>query len=146
MDGVFGYSRFDQTVEIPGQDKNVGLDVWGIPGTNGGRQYSDDPRYGGLPLLNGFGFDAWGVASYTYQTNFSKLVGSHELRWGFEPRRHEMNHWQPEIGHPRGTITFAGASTRIPGQLSRTANDYAAALLGCISEGWATCRGMWEFR
>ena len=143
MDGVFGYSRFDQTVGIPGQDKNVGLDVWGIPGTNGGRQYANDRRYGGLPNLTGFGFDNWGVSvtwaplfrndrSYTYQTNFSKLTGSHELRWGFEPRRHEMNHWQPEIGHPRGTISMAGGATRIPGQVARTSHSYAAGLLGLV--------------
>ncbi len=141
MDGVFGYSRFDQTVGIPGQDKNVGLDVWGIPGTNGGRQYASDPRYGGLPNLTGFGFDNWGVSvtwaplfrndrSYTYQTNFSKISGSHEFRWGFEPRRHAMNHWQPEIGHPRGTISMAGAATRIPGQ--NRSNSYAAGLLGLV--------------
>jgi hypothetical protein len=141
MDGVFGYSRFDQTVAIPQQDKNVGLDVWGIPGTNGGRQYANDQRYGGLPQLTGFGFDHFGVAatwapcfrndrSYTYQTNFSKLHGSHELRWGFEPRRHEMNHWQPEIGHPRGTITIADGAVRVPGQ-TRTIS-YAAALLGLV--------------
>jgi hypothetical protein len=141
MDGVFGYSRFDQTVGIPGQDKNVGLDVWGIPGTNGGRQYANDPRYGGLPLLTGFGFSDWGVAatwapcfrndrSYTYQTNFTKLHGSHEIRWGFEPRRHEMNHWQPEIGHPRGNISFAGGAIRIPGQVRSI--SYAAALLGLV--------------
>jgi hypothetical protein len=142
MDGVFGYSRFDQTVGIPGQDKNVGLDVWGIPGTNGGRQYADDPRYGGLPLINGHGFDNWGVAatwapcfrndrSYTYQTNFSKIHRSHEIRWGFEPRRHEMNHWQPEIGHPRGTISIAGGAVRIPGQ--NRSIPYAAGLLGLAS-------------
>ncbi|MBI3210047.1 MAG: TonB-dependent receptor [Candidatus Solibacter usitatus] len=141
MDGVFGYSRFDQTVGIPGQDKNVGLDVWGVPGTNGGRQYAKDPRYGGLPLVTGFGFDSWGVAatwapcfrndrSYTYQTNFTKIFGSHELRWGFEPRRHEMNHWQPEIGHPRGTITMAGGAIRIPGQ--NRSISYAAGLLGLV--------------
>jgi hypothetical protein len=141
MDGVFGYSRFDQTVGIPGQDQNVGLDVWGIPGTNGGRQFANDRRYGGLPLLGGFGFSDFGVAatwapcfrndrSYTYQTNFSKLTGSHEIRWGFEPRRHEMNHWQPEIGHPRGNISFAGGAIRIPGQTRSI--SYAAALLGLV--------------
>jgi hypothetical protein len=143
MDGVFAYSRFDQTVGIPGQEQNVGLDVWGIPGTNGGRQYADDPRYGGLPLINGLGFDSWGVAatwapcfrndrSYTYQTNFSKLHGSHEFRWGFEPRRHEMNHWQPEIGHPRGTISFSANPTRGFGQVARNAHNYASALLGLV--------------
>jgi len=143
MDGVFGYSRFDQTVGIPGQDKNVGLDVWGIPGTNGGRQYASDPRYGGPPNLTGFGFDNWGVAatwaplfrndrSFTYQTNFSRIRGSHEFRWGFEPRRHHLTHWQPETANPRGAITFANGATRIPGQTNRSPHNYSAALLGLV--------------
>src|SRR5262249_10585048 len=32
MDGVFGYTRMDQFVGIPNVDKNVGLDIWHIPG------------------------------------------------------------------------------------------------------------------
>ncbi|HBY63970.1 MAG TPA: hypothetical protein DEH78_29455, partial [Solibacterales bacterium] len=56
MDGVFGYTRMDQFVGIPNVDRNVGLDEWKIPGTNGGRQYANDTRYGGAPAITGFGF------------------------------------------------------------------------------------------
>ncbi len=145
MDGVFGYTRMDQAVSIPNLDKNVGLDVWKIPGTNGGRQYADDKRYGGAPQVTGFGFDYLGVGAtwaplyrheraYTYQTNFSKLHGAHEFRWGFEARRLELNHWQPETANPRGAITFAAGSTYNPGDSKRGApNAFAAALLGLVS-------------
>jgi hypothetical protein len=144
MDGVFGYTRMDQEVGIPGQDKNVGLDVWGIPGTNGGKQYANDPRYGGLPQVTGFGFSYVGVGatwaplfraerSYTYQTNFSKIKGAHEFRWGFEPRRLELNHWQPETANPRGAITFSGGITNVPGRVAQEPNAFASALLGLVS-------------
>ncbi len=143
MDGVFAYTRFDQVVGIPGGDRNVGLDDWKIPGTNGGRQYASDKRYGGPPQIAGFGFSYVGLGatwaplyrndrSYTYQTNFSKLKGSHEFRWGFEPRRHEMNHWQPETANPRGSISFAGGATSLPGVTGREPNSYAAGLLGLV--------------
>jgi len=143
MDGVFAYTRFDQIVGVPGGDQNVGLDVWKIPGTNGGRQYASDTRYGGPPQIAGFGFSYVGLGatwaplfrndrSYTYQTNFTKLSGSHEIRWGFEPRRHEMNHWQPETGSPRGSISFAGGATSLPGVTGREPNSFAAGLLGLV--------------
>ncbi len=143
MDGVFGYTRFDQHVGIPQESKNVGLDIWKIPGTNGGRQYASDIRYGGPPNIDGFGFSNFGVGatwaplfrndrSYTYTTNFSKLRGSHEFRWGFEPRRHQLTHWQPETANPRGNISFAGGATQAPGLTGRTPNSYAAALLGLV--------------
>jgi hypothetical protein len=144
MDGVFGYTRMDQEVTIPGMGRNVGLDDWKIPGTNGGRQYANDPRYGGLPQLTGFGFSYIGVGatwaplfrkerSYTYQTNFSKISGAHEFRWGFEPRRLELNHWQPETANPRGAISFAGGITNNPAQVAQEPNAFAAALLGLVS-------------
>src|SRR6185295_18996958 len=144
FDGVFGYTRMDQFVGIPNVDKNVGLDIWKIPGTNGGKQYANDTRYGGAPNITGFGFtdlgfiDTWTPVwrherSYTYQTNFSKIHGAHELRWGLEARRLELNHWQPETGNPRGAINFGGGVTAITGQTPRSPNSYAAALLGLVS-------------
>ncbi len=144
MDGVFGYTRMDQVVGIPQQDTNVGLDVWKIPGTNGGAQYANDPRYGGLPQVDGFGFsyigagDTWTPLdrkerSYTYQANFSILKGAHQIRFGFEPRRMELNHWQPETANPRGYIGFSGGTTIATGQVSREPNQFAAALLGYVN-------------
>jgi hypothetical protein len=146
MDGVFGYTRMDQFVGIPNVDKNVGLDTWKIPGTNGGKQFANDTRYGGAPQLAGFGFSDLGFTAtwtpvwrheraYSYQTNFSKIYKAHEFRFGFEMRRLELNHWQPETGNPRGAITFGGGSTFNPseGQKRSSANSYAAALLGLVS-------------
>ncbi len=146
MDGVFGYTRMDQVVGIPNVDKNIGLDVWKIPGTNGGKQYASDTRYGGAPSIGGFGFSNVGIAAtwaplwraernYAYQTNFSKIKGAHEFRWGFEARRLELNHWQPETANPRGGIDFNGGATYHP-TLSTTQrgapNSYASALLGLV--------------
>lgn len=143
FDGVFGITRFDQDVTIPGLDKNVGLDVWGIPGTNGGRQYASDKRYGSLPQLTGFGFDYIGFGAtwtpvsrrertYEYRTNFTHIRGAHQLRWGFEPRRFQMSHWQPETQNPRGQIDICSAPTVLPGRTGRAPNNYATGLLGLV--------------
>lgn len=144
FDGVFGYTRMDQFVGIPNVDKNIGLDVWKIPGTNGGERYKNDPRYGGAPGLTGFGFtdlgalDGWTPVwrkerSYTYQSNFSKIFSAHEVRFGLELRRMELNHWQPETANPRGSVNFSGNTTNISTQVSRAQNAYAAALLGLVN-------------
>ncbi|MBI5086220.1 MAG: TonB-dependent receptor [Acidobacteria bacterium] len=144
MDGVFGYTRMDQVVGIPGVDKNLGLDVWKIPGTNGGKQYANDPRYGGAPHIGGFGFSDIGITatwapvwraerSYTFQANFSKIMGAHEIRFGFEPRKLSLTHWQPETANPRGYIGFGAGSTNVPSQVAREVNSYAAALLGLVN-------------
>ncbi len=145
MDGIFGYTRMDQTVGIPGLDRNIGLDEWKIPGTNGGKQYASDQRYGGMPQVTGFGFDYVGNGgtwtplfrkerSYTYTTNFTKLKGAHEIRWGFEWRRMNLNHWQPETQNPRGYIEFGAGTTYNPSDSKRgAANNYASALLGLVN-------------
>jgi hypothetical protein len=143
LDGTFGITRFDQTVTIPGLDKNGGLDVWGIPGTNGGRQFASDKRYGSFPQLTGFGFDYVGFGAtwtpvtraertYEYRSNFTNIRGAHELRGGFEMRRYQMTHWQPETQNPRGEIDVCGAPTIRPGQTGRASNSYAAGLLGLV--------------
>ena len=144
MDGVFGYTRMDQTVLLPNTDKNVGLDEWKIPGTNGGTQYANDPRYGGAPYITGFGFSDIGFSAtwapvwrkeqgYTFTTNFSKIQGAHELRWGFEGRKLMMDHWQPETANPRGAITLSAGSTyhsTLNTALRGSPNSFAGALLG----------------
>jgi outer membrane receptor protein involved in Fe transport len=140
MDAVFGYQRHDQDVLGPDGGKNWGLDVFKIPGTNGGRQYASDMRYSGVPYFD-TGFTSWGNGdgwvpvsrrerTYTSPVNFSKIHGSHEFRWGFDPRRLEMNHWQPEVNNPRGAISFGGGPTMVTGQTGRVLNNYATALLG----------------
>jgi hypothetical protein len=148
MDGVFGYTRMDLACRGQDDGKNIGLDVWKIPGTNGGTQFAKDVNYSGAPQIC-FGFtcigngDTWvpvtrNDRSVTYTTNVSKLRGAHEIRFGFDLRHHAMNHWQPETANPRGYIDFATGSTVMPGVTGAaggggTPGNYAAALLGLVN-------------
>lgn len=143
MDGIFGMTRLDQSVIGTDYGKNWGSEVWGIPGTNGSGQFANDPRYQGQPCINN-GLTTWGNCltwtpmwrndrSYTYTTNFTKLKGAHEIRFGFDMVRHEMNHWQPETANPRGNIGFDGTTTTVNGGNTRSINTYAAGLLGLVN-------------
>ena len=122
--------------------KNWGSEVWGIPGTNGGKAFAGVERYSGQPCINN-GFTAWGNCSssnpnfyadrsYTYTMNFSNVRGAHELRWGVDIIRHALNHWQPEIANPRGNLSPTGNATVLQGQISRTNHQYAAGLLDIL--------------
>jgi hypothetical protein len=70
--------------------------------------------------------------SYTHTTNVSWIRGTHDLRWGFDLIRHNLNHWQPEIGGgPRGRFNFPGGVTALNGgAASNQFNAYASFLLG----------------
>lgn len=142
VDGVFGYTRFRNEATGPDYGKNWGSEVWGIPGTNGGKAFASDIRYSGQPCINN-GFTAWGNCtssnpnfyadrSYTYTTNFSKIHGAHEFRFGYDVIRHSLNHWQPELANPRGSLTPTGNATVLNGQVSRTSHQYAAGLLDIL--------------
>jgi hypothetical protein len=142
MDGIYGYTKFDQPAFGFDYGKFYGSDIWKIPGTNGGAQYATDIKYSGMPAIY-TGFSGWGQLStplpwwrndrsHTYSTNFSKILKAHELRFGFDMVHHAMNHWQPETANPRGEIDFSGGTTMILGANSRTTNTYASALLGLV--------------
>ncbi|MBL8241883.1 MAG: TonB-dependent receptor [Bryobacterales bacterium] len=142
IDGVFGHTRFSNVATGPDYGKNWGSEVWGIPGTNGGRAFAGDIRYSGQPCIAN-GFTAWGNCSssnpnfyadrsYTYTMNFSKIRGAHEFRWGVDIIRHALNHWQPEIANPRGSLTPTGNATVLQGQVSRVNHQYAAGLLDIL--------------
>jgi Carboxypeptidase regulatory-like domain/TonB dependent receptor-like, beta-barrel len=151
IDGTFGWTRFGQAVEPPDLGSNFGLDVLGIPGTNG-----PDPRESGMPPLYISGFSALGNPegwnplfrndqSYTFNTNASWIKGTHDVRFGFDFVHHLMNHWQPELGEgPRGAFYFdPGVTALNPDALNSTVgfrggtpsfendwNSVAAFLLG----------------
>lgn len=113
IDGTFGWTRFGQDVEPPDLGTNFGLDVLGIPGTNG-----PDPRESGMPPMFISGYSDLGNAegwnplyrndqSYTFNANASWTKGEHDVRFGFDFVHHLMNHWQPELGEgPRGAFHF----------------------------------------
>ncbi|MPY89382.1 MAG: hypothetical protein GEU99_15825 [Luteitalea sp.] len=140
LDGNVGFNRQDQTVIGADHAENWGTDVFGIPGTNG-----SDPRQGGIPLFDVGAFSSIGnpsgwlpleryERSYTVTANLTKLAARHELRFGFDFVRHQLNHWQPEQGNgPRGGFGFSGNTTGTPGYDSVGYNGYAAFLLGLNS-------------
>ena len=130
-----------QNVRSPDYGTNYGLDQFRIPGTNGA-----DIRQSGLPsfVISGYttvgNNESWIPAfrndqSYTGTQNLGWIKGTHDLRFGFEVVRHQLNHWQPERGGgPRGRFTFAGGVTGLNGGAAPNQfNSYAAFLLGTPS-------------
>ena len=128
IDGTFGWTRFGQDVHPPDLGTNFGLDVLGIPGTNG-----PDPRESGMPAMFISGYsdlgnsESWNPAfrndqSYTFNTNMSWAKGKHDMRFGFDFVHHLMNHWQPELGEgPRGAFHFDPGITALnPEELGAT--------------------------
>jgi hypothetical protein len=137
IDGNFSITQRDQSVTGPDYGKNIGLDVLGIPGTNG-----PDIRQSGFPQFNFNTYTGLGnqnnwspifrdERSYTFAQNATKLKGSHDLRFGVDIIKHELNHWQPEIGAgPRGRFNFTGRETALNGGAGPNQyNSFAAFLL-----------------
>jgi len=138
FDEVLGFTRMGQHGTDSFYGQNIGLDL-GIPGTNG-----PDIRQSGFPIFNISGFSSFGqVANYspfwrndqtwTNSHNLTWTHGAHELRFGFDMIRFQLNQWQPEAGNfgPRGYFTFDGAIAALNGGKSPNQfNAYAAFLLG----------------
>ncbi|MFN0105964.1 MAG: carboxypeptidase regulatory-like domain-containing protein [Bryobacteraceae bacterium] len=155
IDGTIAHTRMDLEGVYPGYGKNTGTEVWGIPNTNDPVTTGPAPErvkaacpalaaggcYSGMPSLS-HGFTTWGATagwqphfynerSLTYTTNATKMTGAHEIRFGFELVRLQMDQWQPEVsGGPRGGITFSGDATGARGYTSNYLNSYATYLLG----------------
>jgi hypothetical protein len=137
IDGVFGFTRMNHETHGPDFGQNIGSEVLGIPGTNG-----PDIRQSGFPQFNIANYaalgnqDNWSPVtrndqSFTTNVNATKIQKNHEIRFGFDLVRHELNHWQPEIGAgPRGRFNFAAAVTSAPGGSENQFNAYAGFLLG----------------
>jgi len=149
VDATYGISKM--THESAAGDfglGNFGLETLGIPGTNGGANFSNDPRYAGMPsFYTGFSTvgndDGWAPVerderTYAFSGNMTKLMNNHEFRVGYSLNRLRMDHWQPELGNgPRGNFEFASNATALNGgaQTANFYNQYAAFLLGLASRG-----------
>jgi outer membrane receptor protein involved in Fe transport len=148
LDGNIGSNRMNQSAQGPDYGTNFGTDTFGIPGLNQagvtGPGSADLARYSGMPVINTglslLGNDAgWTPVwrkevSYTASLNLTKVAGKHEFRTGFDFVRLTLDHWQPEVGNPRGTLSFGGGLTGTPGYSSIGGwNNYAAFLLGLTS-------------
>ena len=138
LDGTFGYSRLEQTVIGRDYGTNFGLDVLGIPGTNG-----PDILQSGQPIFDVSGYTTFGNPNtwtpavrnddtFAYTVNLGWTKGTHDVRFGYDLRYFRINHWQPEVGGgPRGSFDFGGGSTALNGGPSPNQyNSYAQFLLG----------------
>lgn len=138
VDGNFSIAHREHVTLPSDYGTNFGLDVLGIPGTNG-----PDPRQSGIPgfILATYtslgNLNTWVPVSreersYTFTQNATKIMGSHDVRFGADIVRHELNHWQPEIGAgPRGYFNFSGNTTTLNGGPGANQyNSFASFLLG----------------
>jgi hypothetical protein len=152
VDGVFANTKFKNEALGPDYGKDWG---WGIPGTNGGKAFANDIRYSGQPCITN-GLSSWGNCtssnpnfyndySYTYSTNFSKVHGAHEFRWGVDIIRHAMNHWQPEVANPRGNLSPTGNAVILAGQVAQSIHTYAAGLLDILGSANKSVQ-LYDFR
>ncbi len=146
LDFTTGFNVMKHASQGPDYGTNFGLDL-GIPGTNSagvtGPGSSNLDFYSGMPHFStGFGTlgnnDTWTPVtrderSYTASINLTKVAGRHEVRTGFDFVRLQLDHWQPEIGNPRGALTFGGGITGTPGYAGLGWNAGATTLLGQLS-------------
>ncbi len=105
MDAYFGFTKQGTNSEQVGLGTNVGLDVLGIPGTNGTRKFES-----GWPEFDFNGTDDFatiGVNSnfmpyyrhdpqYQYVVNFDWTRGRHDIRFGTDIYRQGLNQTQAE--------------------------------------------------
>lgn len=138
LDGNIGFTRQRLGAENIDIDTNYGLDVLGIPGTNG-----PDRLQGGYPRFTINGFSSIGNPNvsnpflfrdnqYVAAGNLSWNRGAHSLRFGGEYAYYTINHFQPEaVNGPRGSFNFSGGLTALNGgQAPNLYNGWADFLLG----------------
>ena len=148
VDAYFGYDRNDMFSNQPGNDKNLGWTLLGIPGlSTAGLPPSRQQWENGMPLLSIAGFGSLGPANqyqpqryrdpernYDFSLNWQK--GTHNVRAGFEADLQDANEVQYEIAGNStvtnaGGFSFAQGTTQLQGGPS--GNDYnafASFLLG----------------
>lgn len=123
MDAFFGWTRQNTNVEQPGIGENYGLNLLGIPGTNGPERFQS-----GWPRFAVSGYSAFGTEEpwtpyyrndnqYSMRSNFTSVKQRHEIRWGVDVNSEQMNHIQPEFQGgqstgARGLFSFANGPTQ----------------------------------
>jgi TonB dependent receptor-like, beta-barrel len=141
VDANFGWTRMDTNIEQCCLDQKVGLDVLGIPGTNGPRHFE-----GGWPRFSINGFATLGVndafmpyyrsdPQWQYTANANWIRGRHNIRFGFDSSHQNLNHTQPEFSGAshgaQGGFTFGGGPTQLNGGPSGNEyNNFATFMLG----------------
>ena len=152
IDADAGYNRqvtgAQSLIDIA--DGDFGLNVLGIPGTNG-----VGPNYVGQPSLMFTGWSALGNSNganpflfrdnqFTADVNLSWTKGRHATKYGFTYYHFLLNHFQPTSGSgiqaPRGGFQFQGGMTvsTAAGSPTTAANAYTSLadfLLGLPNNG-----------
>jgi hypothetical protein len=117
---------------------NYGLNVLGIPGTNGGGNLGY--LYGGIPYMNISSYAGLGNTNasnpflfrdnqLTANLNITYIRGQHTFRAGGEWVHSGVNHYQLTTS-PRGVFAFTGGVTTLYGASSTAFNSMADFLLG----------------
>lgn len=141
FDTNFGYTLMDTNVEQNRLEEKLGLDLLGIPGTNGSRRFE-----GGWPGFGVSNYTTFGLnesympyfrrdPQYQWIGNGNWTKGSHNFRFGVEISWQQLNHTQPEFyggswGAPGG-FSFGGGPTQLKGgPSSNQFNTFSTFLLG----------------
>lgn len=152
VDTDFGYTRqrsgAQSSIDIA--DKDFGLTVLGIPGTNGvGQNYYGQPIFA---FSGGQQFSSLGNSNtgnpflfrdnqYTGDVNVSWTIGKHATKYGAEYYHFALNHFQPSAGagvnNPRGGFVFQGGMTANSTSGFTNYNSLADMLLGLPNSGSA---------
>ena len=152
MDAYFGFTRQGTASEQADVGKNVGLDVLGIPGTNGTRKFES-----GFPEMDFNGcceFATIGIDNnfmpyyrhdpqYQYVVNLNWIKGKHNIRFGGDFYRQGLDQTQAEwigggIYGSQGGFDFGRDTTALcldppacsTGTSTNRANSFASFLLG----------------
>jgi hypothetical protein len=144
LDANVGFVRMNAGVEQSDIGENKGLDVLGIPGTNGSR-----PFEGGMPMFDLGSYSDYGTTELympyyrsddQFQTavNANWIKGTHNVRVGTDVYLQALNHTQPEISGgfgARGRFVFGSGTTQLRGGPGGTNfNQWASFLLGLPSQ------------
>ncbi len=142
IDGNIGYTKQGTNSEQGFLDKNIGLDVLGIPGTNGTRDFEK-----GWPRFRIGGFANIGVQDsfmpyyrndpqWQYVSNFNWTRRNHNIRFGFDFARQTLNHLQVEWNGggntepTSGGFQFAGGPTQLCTALNSAGTGCATFQIG----------------
>lgn len=157
LDAYFGFTHQGTISEQQGLGKNVGLDVLGIPGTNGTRKFES-----GWPEFDFNTGDDFATAGndtnfmpyyrhdpqYQYVANVDWVRGTHDIRFGGDVYRQGLNQTQAEwIGGgsfygSQGGFDFGQNTTALcidpplctTSSTTNRANSYASFLLGLADQ------------
>jgi outer membrane receptor protein involved in Fe transport len=137
VDSYFGWTQSNSNHDSVRLGTNIGLDVLGIPGTNGSNPlYSGWPdfqvsSYSDLGTPTGSSPLRYGDSQFEYVANGSWTKSGHNLRFGIDISHFSLNHF--EAPSSAGVFTFNGGAAALRGQSTNQYNSYAQFLLGLAS-------------